>query len=175
MADTNAQVAQQIQLKHQFYVLTLCFTVLALAVQTADFDGRPLAADAIELAGWLCLLISGLVGLFRFELVPKLYQLFDAQIHLKHDKSELQKANVLEGDEVFSIQENKNVKLSELVTKIAADIAKANEAISERNNKITARYLLHRWLFVAGVVALMISRGYEPAASILEVLRLKLS
>ena len=174
MADTNAQVAQQIQLKHQFYVLTLCFTVLALAVETADFDG-PLAADAIELAGWLCLLISGLVGLVRFELVPKLYQLFDAQILLKHNKSELQKANFLEDGEVFSVQDNKNVKISALVAKIEADLAKANEAISERNNKITVRYLLHRWLFVAGVVALVISRGYEPAASILEVLCRKLS
>ena len=173
MADTNAQVAQQIQLKHQFYVLTLCFTVLALAVETADFDG-PLAADAIELAGWLCLLISGIVGLFRFELVPKLYQLFDAQIRLKHDKSELQKANFLGDGEVISAQDNKNVKISELVTKIEANLEKANEAISERNNKITIRYLWHRWLFVAGVVALVISRGYEPAASILEVLRRKL-
>ncbi len=169
MADTNAQVAQQIQLKHQFYVLTLCFTVLALAVETADFDG-PLAANAIELVGWLCLLISGLVGLVRFELVPKLYQLFDAQILLKHDKSELQKANFLEDGEVFSVQDNKNVKISALVSKVEADLATANEAISERNNKITVRYLLHRWLFVAGVVALVVSRGYEPAASILEVL-----
>lgn len=174
MADTNAQVAQQIQLKHQLYVLTLCFTVLALAVETADFDG-PLAADAIELAGWLCLLISGLIGLFRFELVPKLYQLFDAQIRLKQDKSELQKAGLLENGEVFSIQDDKNVTISELVTKIEADLAKAKEAISQRNNKITVRYLLHRWLFVAGVVALVVSRGYEPAASILEVLCSKLS
>ncbi|HVS27400.1 MAG TPA: hypothetical protein VHE58_08925 [Burkholderiales bacterium] len=169
MADTNAQVAQQTQLKHQFYVLTLCFTVLALAVETADFDG-PLAADAIELAGWLCLLISGLIGLFRFELVPKLYQLFDAQIHLKQDKSQLQKANFLEDGEIFSIQDNKNVPISELVTRVEGNLTRVNEAISERSNKITAQYLLHRWLFVTGVVALVTSRGYKPAASILEAL-----
>ena len=169
MTDTNAQTAQQIQLKHQFYVLTLCFTVLALAVETADFKG-PLAADTIELAGWLCLLTSALIGLYRFELVPKLYQLFDAQIRLKHDKSELQKANFLEDNEMLSVQDNKNVPISELATKIEANLAKVDEAISDRNKRITVRYLLHRWLFVAGVVSLVISRGYKPAENILEVL-----
>ena len=169
MTDTNAQIAQQIQLKHQFYVLTLCFTVLALAVETADFEG-PMAADTFELVGWLCLLSSGLIGLFRFELVPKLYQLFDVQIRLKHDKSELQKANILGDGEIYSIQENKNIPINELVEKIKTDLEKANAVISNRNKKITAQYLLHRWLFVVGVASLIISRGYEPGANILDAL-----
>ena len=157
MADTNAETGQQIQLKHQFYALTLCFTVLALAVETADFKG-PLAADTIELAGWFCLLISGLIGLLRFELIPKLYQYFDAQISLK------QKANFIEDGGMSCVQGNANVPISERIT---ADLAKIEEAISYRQKRINAKYLWHRWLFVAGVVFLVISRGYEPAARIL--------
>lgn len=165
MPDTNTQIAQQIQLKHQFYVLTLCFTVLALSIETADFDG-PLVANAIELVGWLCLLFSGLLGLIRFELVPKLYQLFDAQAQLTHNKSELKKADITGGEEIFSVQDKKILPISEIVKRIDADLARANEAITERNQKIADRYVLHRWLFVAGVVALVISRGYAPAEKI---------
>jgi len=173
MTDTNVQIARQIQFKYQFYLLSLCFTVLALAVETAKF-GRPVAANAIELGGWLCLLISGLIGLFRFELVPGMYQLSSEQTRLHHDKSTLQDEALHGTEELFIPAENRDVKIRDLVTRINTDHAKLNNIISQQNNKLISRYLWHQWLFVAGVVALVISRGYEPAASILAVVFSKL-
>jgi hypothetical protein len=174
MTDTNVQVARQIQLKYEFYLLSLCFTVLALAVETAKFGG-PIAANVTELLSWLCLLISGLIGLFRFHLVPSLYQISAEQARMQHDKSLVQEQALRGTNELFIPEENKNVKISDLVTRIDTDLARVNDIISEQNNTIITRYLLHQWLFVAGVVALVISRGYEPAARILQVLFCKLS
>lgn len=159
----NIKAAREIQLKYQFYLLGLCFTILALAVQTAKFAG-PAAANAIELAGWLFLLISGLIGMFRFELVPTLYQLSGRRTWLQDAKLELQKANT---EEVLIPEQNKNAKTSDLVAKIDTELAIIDADFSEQDNKIISQYRLHRWLFVAGVVALVISRGYKPAASIL--------
>jgi hypothetical protein len=93
MAQSNLEAAKETQLKHHFYLLTLTFTVLALAVQTAKFSG-PIVADGFELLGWLGLLSSGLLGIFRFDLVPKVYQLFDAQERLKRCRRSIFKAGL---------------------------------------------------------------------------------
>ncbi len=63
------EYARQLQEKFELYLLGLIFTLLALAVQTAKFGAAP-CADGLEVAGWVSLLISGLVGLSRMEGVP---------------------------------------------------------------------------------------------------------
>jgi hypothetical protein len=75
-------VAQQTQLKFQFYFLSLVFTLLALTIQTARFSHSP-CEDAMELAGWLGLLLSGLAGLSRREWDPIIRLLMSRQTELE--------------------------------------------------------------------------------------------
>ena len=66
---TERAIAQQSQEKFEFYLLSLVFTLLALAVQSATF-GTNLPKNALELLAWVLFLISGLSGLYRLQWIP---------------------------------------------------------------------------------------------------------
>ena len=66
MPKSNAEIAIEHQIKFEFYLLALTFSILGLSIQTAEF-GTYLSADLLELAGWLGLFLSGVVGLLRGE------------------------------------------------------------------------------------------------------------
>ena len=65
--------AANFQEKFQLYLVALTFGILAIAVQTASFEG-PIAARIAELLGWLLLLTSGIIGVWRLESIPRHYQ-----------------------------------------------------------------------------------------------------
>ena len=62
----EAKIAIEYQQKFVFYILGLTFTILALSIQTSSFE-KFYFADLAEICGWLCLLVSGLLGLSRIE------------------------------------------------------------------------------------------------------------
>ena len=161
MARSNTEIAQELQSKYQFYLLGLVFTVLALAVETATFNGPPLA-DALELLGWVFLLVSGVTGLIRFEGLPKSYQIFDAEERLKHDRTRIANAKAIGHSEVFLASEQKDVPIEAYLRSVNEKISKAAAFQKTLSEKATLRYTIHRWLFVCGIVAIAGSRGLEP-------------
>jgi NhaP-type Na+/H+ or K+/H+ antiporter len=68
MTSTNRK-ALDFQEKFEFYSVSLTFTLLALSIQSASSRAGVLES-IIEVAGWIALLTSGLVQLFRLQLVP---------------------------------------------------------------------------------------------------------
>lgn len=61
--------ALDFQEKFELYFVSLTFTLLALVIQSAD-SSSGIAAGVAEIIGWVSLLISGLVQLYRLQLVP---------------------------------------------------------------------------------------------------------
>lgn len=169
MADTNLAVAQQVQSRNHFYLLGLVFTVLALAVETANSKG-PLAASVAELLGWLLLLTSGVLGIFRFESVPRLYQLFDAQQKLTTERSRLAQAVAAGFDVVYDEQRAREGPISDYASSVEKDVELARRTVKELNASLNKRYIMHRWLFLAGVACLMVSRGWWGIAQIVAAL-----
>lgn len=76
--DPVLTMAAETQQKFQFYLLTLTFGVLALSIQTVA-SAAPLTAQCAELIGWIGLLTSGAIGLWRLELTPQAYKLMGLQ------------------------------------------------------------------------------------------------
>jgi hypothetical protein len=70
----NQDVGIELQNKFAFYLVALIFTILALSVETADFNGEKIT-DSAEILAWLFLLTSGLSGLRRLEIIPTIYRL----------------------------------------------------------------------------------------------------
>lgn len=90
MPDIEAK-AMDIQEKFELYLVSLTFTVLALSVQTASFGINPVG-DAFELLGWVLMLISGITGLLRLELVPVVLRYYAAKEQQKDvDEEDLAK------------------------------------------------------------------------------------
>jgi len=71
--DPNLVLGAEVQQKFQFFVVALTFGILSLSVQTAAF-GTPVPSRIPELLGWVLLLTSGTVGLWRLEGTPRIHQ-----------------------------------------------------------------------------------------------------
>ncbi|MCP3673015.1 MAG: hypothetical protein GY829_00895 [Gammaproteobacteria bacterium] len=71
MTDTEREISIRQQEKSEFYVVTLVFTLLSLAIQSADFEGKSIS-HSFEIIGWIALLVGGLSGLSYLEWLPAL-------------------------------------------------------------------------------------------------------
>ena len=73
-------IAQQTQEKFELYLLTLVFTLLGLAIQSATF-GPSIEKSSLELSAWLALLVSGIAELRHLQWNPVL------RVHMADRKS----------------------------------------------------------------------------------------
>ncbi len=158
--NASRDYSRDLQEKLEIYFIGLVFTLLAAAVQTARFGSGP-AADVFELVSWLCLLTSGLAGMWRLEWIPVAHVAHGIQ----QDAEEL--------IEQLTQQENRGVRMTTFdgreVT-IDAALAALRDRVSFRELEkadLTAsarrRYRVHKWAFVMGLALMLIARGYAPA------------
>lgn len=98
MTKNNQEIAQEIQTKVGFYLVGLVFTVLAVAIETAKFEGTILTS-LFELLGWVSLFVSGVFGILRLEAAPYVYALFhlrDARSNSGDENSTLRLTNTID-------------------------------------------------------------------------------
>lgn len=160
----DMKTSQELQAKFEFYLIALVFTLLGLSIQTAKF-GVNVAANIYEILGWVSLLASGLIALWRIEWVPVALATHSKSVQLQNEKAQLEVyqsqgiTTVLVGGAPTSI--------TEVIDDRVVAIAKAETRISEIEGGVRTKYWWHRWLFVAGVVLVVIARAYIPVYEIL--------
>lgn len=145
MARLERRIAQRAQERFRFYLVSLVFTLLAVAVHTAQF-GISGFADMLELLGWLCLFLSGIAGLWSLEWYPIVY---------------VGKARVQDHKDAIDGATN-----FEAASEAAREVEKTTEKLKGVQMGTSAKYSAHRYLFIVGLLFILLSRGYLPAKHI---------
>lgn len=151
--DKNQEISIQTQQKFEFYFLALVFTVLGLSIQTSAFSSR--LQSVVEITAWVFLLISGLAGLSRMEWVPPLYGLFSELTEQESFVKEAKSGRPL----VRSGQSLSEVEAKEHVRRVENGIGKRTDIMHKIEARSKVKYFLHKWMFVAGLVLLVVSRA----------------
>jgi hypothetical protein len=163
---SDRAIAQQTQEKFQFYFLALTFTLLAATIQTSKF-GRSTVEDILELGGWLGLLTSGLVGLWKME--------WDAVIRVqlaKRDEcsnaiSSLQQQMQQGLQQVFVLETGQMQDVTARIANYQEAVNALNTQIKGLEKKDAIKYNVSKYAFLLGLVVLMASRS---AAAIAELM-----
>jgi hypothetical protein len=169
---SNFSIAQSSQTQFMQYAIALTFAILGLSVQTTHL-GAYLIADCVELVAWASLLISGMLGLYRWSEHPAIYNLFGHKENIDAKVAALEQAHARGVETVLSGAQER-VVVSEMLPKwrdLAKDIERAAAEGVEGAHK---QYKWQRGLFALGIVCLVASRAYDPVAHIICSLTMRL-
>jgi len=137
----NLKAAQDVHHKFEFYFIALAFTIAAFAIQSGKFSGNA-TGDCFEILSWVCITLSGVIGLHKIQYFPVLYRIHDEII-----KKENCIANYQEQEEFKDDIE----ELKKQVQKTSQE-----KGIIEKSNR--RKYLLQKVFFIFGMTFLILSR-----------------
>ena len=161
MATNEREIAHKTQEKFEFYVISLVFTLLALSIQTAKF-GDLVIADTLELLGWLCLLISGIAGLWRLEYITVERLKKVQKDEFENKIFELRELQVKGVQEIHVLETNSNQSIAQRIESFQTGVSVLGPVIDKLERANFQKYKTHRYLFVAALVCLLSSRSYGP-------------
>jgi len=151
--DKNQEISIQAQQKFEFYFLALVFTVLGLSIQTAVFASE--TQSAIEIIAWVFFLISGLAGLSRMEWIPVSYihysKLTEEESIVKEAKAD---RPLMKSGQLLS-----KIEVEDLVQRVENRIKERTKIMDNLDIRSKVKYFLHKWMFVVGLVLLVVSRA----------------
>lgn len=166
-AKSDLEYSRQLQEKFELYLLALIFTLVGLAVQTAKF-GASQTADILEFLGWVLLLISGLVGLSRFEWLPVAYKTNSHLVDLNNEHRQLMAASKQGHTEIAVLDQAEPANIETIIDDRAQAIQKVEVRVKGLEKSILRKYSVHKWLFVLGLALLIGARGYPPLVTMID-------
>jgi len=159
-------IAQQAQEKFEFYLLSLVFTLLALAIQSATFGANQIK-NALELASWLCFLVSGLAGLYRLQWMPVARTTMADTSSIEEEVSQLKKLQLQGQTELLVLGTQTRQPITERLANRSHALSVLNPHIKKLETKVQVGYSVHKWAFILGLVAVIAARAYEPAKALI--------
>lgn len=162
----NMEYSRSLQEKYEYYLIALNFTILALSIQTAKFaDGK--VGIALELTGWLMLLVGGVVALLRLEAQPGAHRGY-AELDAQEDKVTTLKEYQLKGTtEIIQLDlGGEPVKIEESIRQKEDWILRNRPTVESLESRIIIYYRVHKTLFILGIISIAASRGYQPFMSL---------
>ena len=159
--DSNIDVAIRIQEKFEFYFLSLTFIILGLSIQTSHF-GVHAISDGLELLGWISLFVSGMAGLSRMRWAPFLYGVKDAIIRRERVRDDAKRREL--NGEKRAIRGEEEISVGDFIADVSQGVREVEDQLGKLETKNNLKSSLHVYGFTFGLLFLMGSRGYEPAA-----------
>lgn len=164
------EASQRLQERYESYLLSLTFTLLALAVQSASF-GPIFWRNNVEILGWSALLVSGISGLSRAQWLPQLFGQFSRQSDAEDHARSLRNAK-RKGAATISVEdEGPAYPITEWIKRAEADAVSIKTKANELEKKTQLRFRIQRAAFLIGLISLAVSRGWPALSSIAERLR----
>ncbi len=159
--DENLELSIQTQHKFEFYFLALVFTILGLSIQTSQFSTK--IQSVFEIGAWLAFLASGLAGLSKMEWLPLAYKHYSERTQEKLYSREAKTGRRFIDE---TGQQLSGEEIANLAKKVDERIVKRTNIMNkiEARNKI--KYFIHKWLFVAGLALLLLSRAINLCSSL---------
>lgn len=157
----DLETGPRVQERAQFYSLTLSFTLLALAVQSAEISDDELLA-VLESFGALALLISGLSGLWRALDIPGLYKI---QVHLRSLHENLDDAKEIEekgAPLIYSPLLEKSFKIDGYIDEHDKNVRHFVEKTKKLESKLSTFVWFHRYGLLTGILVIMAARVFVP-------------
>ena len=167
---TERAIAQQSQEKFEFYVLSLVFTLLALAVQSAAF-GSNLPKNALELLAWILFLASGLSGLYRLQWIPVVRTRMADKRSLEDEIFKMKELQLQGQTELVVLDSGRRQPIPERINNRQVGIDALEPAIKRIERRVQSAYEIHKYTFVLGLISVASARGYEPAVALIKYLR----
>ncbi|MEJ1374399.1 MAG: hypothetical protein RPT94_05175 [Candidatus Sedimenticola sp. (ex Thyasira tokunagai)] len=152
----NIEYSRSLQEKYEYYLVALTFTILALSVQTAKFTDDKVTTSLL-LLGWGLLIISGFIALLRLEMQPLGHENFAILDEKKEILAALKEGGV--------VAQNGS---EQLIEKLQSWVDKNEPILNKFESKIILQYQIHKYLFFAGVLSVILSRAYRPFLGLFE-------
>lgn len=163
----SLDASHRIQEKYDFYFLALTFTILGFTLQTKP-DNLLLLSEVAELLSWLFLLTSGICGMFRIE---KRYQLFATHYYKTEKGKEVKLLKEAQIKEIEYVQASSGKAIlpvnDKVITGLRKKIAELNKRLEKDNLHSKMLFYLQKYLFLTGLLTMMISRGLKPFLKII--------
>lgn len=172
-----AEAARESFSKFTFYFTGLAFTLLGLSVQTAAL-GTNVYGNLAELVGWLLLLISGLAGLGQLRRLPAVHYMAAEKEQIRATLERLQEIEI-GGGTIVAAPDPLNFEPGSEVRSIPQSVQrlrtlkeiqfKAASKELEKRRSLGNTWRAQSWSFVAGMIAIMVSRAWDPIAALLDL------
>ena len=156
----EAKIAIEYQQKFLFYLLGLTFTILALSIQTSSF-GKFYFADLAELSAWLCLLVSGLLGLSRIEWSSVFYFLSSEKSGIDGRISSAEKYS-FRSRFVKVLETGENIPIENFIDNEKDRRELYHKKIESIQLRQQVKSIIQKILFLLGLICIIISRAYIP-------------
>jgi len=158
--DPNIEVAQKYRERFEFYFVGLIFTILGLSIQTAKFF-QTIIPDGFELLSWMSLLVSGFMGLIRIEWTPIAHQYISKKKGLSKEIDEI---TIHKGRGTKKLPGvDGEIDADELLENKTWALEKVGSNLKDVEKKLSYSYKIRKWLFLAGIILLVLARGIIPA------------
>lgn len=133
---------------------------MGLSIQTARFF-QTIIPDGFELLAWMSLLVSGFMGLIRIEWTPIAHQYISKKKGLSKEIDEI---NIQKERGIMNFPGvDGEIDVDKLLENKTWALEKVGSNLKDVEKKLSYSYKIRKWLFLAGIILLVLARGIIPA------------
>ena len=154
---TEREIAQRMQSQFRFYIVSLIFTLLALAVQSAKI-GQSNIQNILEISAWFLLLISGVLGLWYLEWEPIIRERIASRSEFDLHRKQIKQLQA-SGATTVPILSGGTQKLSERLAKWDEYHAAVDLEIRKNLRVANRKYDIARYCFLSSLILLISARS----------------